>query len=395
MFIVLGLHLLTTLVLADVVALDPLARPSTKLGPTYEVSLSISVNGIDEDELCKRFVLDNEGRLQLKLDNKPIEKIPLLGKTTAQAKDVIARTIQPYFVATPEVRIGISRIPRFRVIVTGSVAIGGSQVLADGAHLEDALLKSNPIPQADLSKVLIDRTTKEGARQRYAIDFSKAARGELDDSTTNPALFEGDFIYVNATAKMETARTVGVHGEVRVPGFYAYKPGMKVNDAILEAFGLTANADADRVTILRGKQFLTINAERAKRGVPTDDLDLLPDDIVTVATKDQSQKYAVLGLVAAPTSIDYKGKPTLKQAIAEAGGFKPEADRKAILLIRGALKDPSHSQSVIIDFDRVARGEAPDVPLNPGDVVQVLPKKKGANVLMNVGLFILRRFIPF
>jgi protein involved in polysaccharide export with SLBB domain len=386
---------LTLRAIADVAALDPLAKPSTRLGPGYEVSLSVAIRGLDEKDLCKQFTLDNEAKLQVKLEDQPIDKIPLLGLTAAQARERISIALRKYFAVEPEVRVGISRIPRFKVHVFGATLQAGPLTLPDGAHLSDALMEARYILRADLQHVHIDRVEK-GEKVRLLVDFSKALQG-IVDKFTDPALQNGDVITLDVEAMVEPPKTFGIHGEVRKPGFYPFKKGMTVRDGMDLALGMLPTADPERVTVVRTKRgtFMTVNGLRALQGVATDNVELQPDDIITVAIKDQGQKYAVVGAVAAPTSFEYKGKITLKQAIVDCGGFRPEADRKNVLLVRNMLHDPAHPQTVQIDFDKITRGEQPDIPLEAGDVVQVLPKKKQPNMMLDFGMVLLKWFLPF
>ena len=48
-----------------------------------------------------------------------------------------------------------------------------------------------------------------------------------------------------------------------------------------------------------------------------------------------------------------------------------------------------------IDYDKLSRGQVEDVPLEPGDVINVPPRKKQQSPLLQLGLFFLRRFLPF
>ncbi|MEP6757192.1 MAG: SLBB domain-containing protein [Chthonomonadales bacterium] len=380
---------------ADVHRLDPLAKPGTRLGPDYEVSIDIAINGIDEKDLCRIYLLDREGRVHIKLAENVTEPIPLLGKTAAEGRPIIAATMRKYFLSVPEVRVGITRIPRFRIFVWGSTWNGGEIILGDGAHLSDALLITSYLPEADLHRVKLQRKERDGRYTQRFVDFQKAVEGSLAPEV-DPIMQEGDVVTIDTRPKATEAQTFAVEGEVKKPGFYPFKKGITVRQGLLEAFGLTPDADPDKVTIVRSKgaQFLSVDAVKAMRAVATDDLELMPDDVVVVATRDQAKKISILGQVASPLSVPLKPGLTLKQAISDAGGFRPDADRKSLLLMRNMLQDPTRSTPVQIDFDRIARGEMPDVPLQAGDVVQVLPRRKQQSPFIGIGMMILRHFLP-
>src|SRR5262249_25417756 len=102
---------------ADLGASDPLAKPTTKLGPSYTIQLNVSVQGIDERELCGSFILDRDSTFEPTIGFKPIGKVALGGMTADEARKRLVTLLRPYFRDTPEVRLIISKVPRFQVLV--------------------------------------------------------------------------------------------------------------------------------------------------------------------------------------------------------------------------------------------------------------------------------------
>jgi len=380
----------------DLSRLDPLAKPNTRLGPGYLLALNVSLGALDEEELCGEFPLDAEGRLQLTVGYEPIEKIPLRGLTVAEAKERIVAAIRRFFAVEPDVRVGIARMPRFHVFVSGATYRTGPLTLPDGARLSDALAETGYLPTADLQRVQITRLEKGGTRVKMTVDFSKALLGTAKDDLADPPLQEGDRLTLLLSPVPVVPQTIAVLGEVKQPGTtFLYRPGMTVRDALRDAFGMLPTADPERVVIrrMRDNSVVTVNGLRALQSVPTDDLPLRPDDTIFVMTKDSGLRYAVVGAVASPSTFDFKRPVTLKQAIADAGGAKPDADRRSVLLIRNMLRDPAKAETHVIDLDRVVRGEQPDIPLQPGDLIQIPPRKKATSPLLDIGVFLLRLFI--
>lgn len=380
---------------ADIDRLDPLAKPSTRLGPGYVVALNVSVNSLDETDLCGQFLLDEEGNLQLKIKDTPLEKIPLKGLTAAEARGRILAAIRRFYVQEPEVRVGIARIPRIRVLVQGATFRNGTLTLPEGSRLSDALAETGFLPSADLEHVQIQRVEKDGARATLTADFSKVLQGTADDRFNDPVLQTGDRISIPLSTIPVVTPTIAVVGDVKQPGTYPYKRGMRVRDALQEAFGMLPSADRDRVILrrVRDGSIMTVNGERALQNIPTDNLPLQPDDTVVVATKDSVRRYAVLGAVPAPMTFDYKQPVTLTKAITDAGGFRPDADRGAIVVMRNMLGDPAKARSVVIDYNRIARGQEPDFQLMPGDVVQVPQRRRTPSPLLEIGTFLLRLLV--
>lgn len=381
--------------LADTPLHDPLARPNTRLGPGYVINLTVTINLQEEKELCGAFPLDADGRIQLTVGLKPVDAVDLKGCTTGEAEKRVAAALDKYYTAPPDVRITIARIPRFRVMVEGATFRNGPLTLPDGARLSDALAECGYQPSADLHSVRIHRVEKDGARVTLKADFQQILETGVDNVRGDPTLREGDRIEIPIGAILTPRQTIAVHGEVRRPGFYDHRPGMTVRDALAEAMDLTSSADPTRVTICRrgDNSFLTVDANRAKALVPTDNVTLQPGDVVYVATKDSGKRYAVTGAVPAPATFDHNGKVLLTEAITQAGGLRPSADRAHIVLVKGMLSDPAHARSIPVRFDLIVAGKEPDVPVDPGDLVQVPEKKRQSINLLDIGSLLMRWFL--
>lgn len=67
----------------------------------------------------------------------------------------------------------------------------------------------------------------------------------------NIELFAGDKINFRHVTSKEALRTVKIFGYVNKPGVYKIKPGMRINDVIEEACGLSKNAYLKGITFLR------------------------------------------------------------------------------------------------------------------------------------------------
>lgn len=382
--------------LADLGALDPAARPDTKFGPHYLLALDVSLRGISEEELCKAFPVDKDGRIQLMIGEMPIDRITVAGLTAMQASAKIRIAISRYFVVEPEIRVGIAKIPRVKVTVRGATFRQGSVVLVEGARLQDALTETGFHPNADLAGIDIARIEKDGTRTTLTPDFSQALQGSIEERQ-NPLLQNGDVVSIPLSIAPVATRQIQIAGAVGREGTYLLKPGMRVRDALEQAQGLLPTADPDDITILHlgtGRRSV-VNAERVQQNAPTDNLKLQDDDVVIVGRKDTGKRYSVTGAVMHQQTFEYRGKPTLKQAIGSCGGLRPEADARNVILMRNALQDPTRSRAIVIDYDKLARGSIEDVPLEPGDVVQVPPRRHQQSPLLQLGLFFLRRFLPF
>jgi len=382
---------------ADIRALDPLARPSTRIGPGCLLALNVSIHAIDEPELCGQVPVGRDGTVELTVGFRPIDPIPVAGLTAAEAAKRIQAAIRRFYAAEPDVRVGIARIPRFQVVVEGATFRAGVVTLPEGARLSDLLAETGYQSAADLSQVRIARVEPGGARSALTANFARVLDGSVpaDDPVHDPVLRNGDKITLTLSPVPAIPQTIAVLGEVGRPGIIPFKPGMTVRDALQEAFGLTPAADPERVVIRRLKDgsITTVSAAKALENVPTENLKLVPDDTVIVNTRDSGRRFAVLGSVASPRTFDYKQPVTLTEAITDAGGFKPEADRRRVVIVKNMLSDPTRSETVTVNYDEIAARRRPDLTLQPGDLVQISPRKKSGFNLLDLGGLLLRFFV--
>lgn len=379
--------------LADLTALDPLARPDTKIGPSFVISMDVTVRGLEDRELCSEFTLDKDANLQLLLGGQPISKISLGGLTASQAATKIQNTISRYYAVTPDVSLGIAKIPRIQVIVEGATFRNGLITLPQGDKLSDALAQSGYEPSADLSHIQIIRMEANNNRTTLNVNFNQALE-QGGNQYTDPVLQNLDHVLVPISSAPPINQTIMVLGEVKSEGAYPYKRGMTVSDALADAQGLLPTADPNDVILRRGSDtnYMTLSATRAESNIPTDNITLKPGDTIFVNTRDTGLRYAVVGAVPTPGAHEFKGKVTLSQAIVDAGGFLPNADRKHIMLIRNMLTNPAQARNIPIDYDKLLAKAIPDIELQPGDMIQVPTKTRRSMPLLDIGMFLLKLF---
>ena len=86
---------------------------------------------------------------------------------------------------------------------------------------------------------------------------------------------------------------------------------------------------------------------------------------ITVGIQENARFVDVIGAVKSPTRVPYTEDLTLMSAISATGGFTPYANRKAVTIRRG--KDVQ-----VINTKDINKGKVPDVPLRPGDKIEVV-----------------------
>jgi polysaccharide export outer membrane protein len=87
-----------------------------------------------------------------------------------------------------------------------------------------------------------------------------------------------------------------------------------------------------------------------------------------IVLEPRSKRYYVQGQVTRPGQYTLDQQLTLTQVIPIAGGFTEFADEDDIVILRG---EGEQKVRVEIDFNRIIKGKAEDVPIRPGDTIIV------------------------
>jgi polysaccharide export outer membrane protein len=127
-------------------------------------------------------------------------------------------------------------------------------------------------------------------------------------------------------------------------------------------------ADLRRGFIIRQGKMLPVDFNRLLReGDLYQNIYLQPDDFVYLPSAG-AQEVHVLGAVAGAKAVPFDGQLSLVQTIAEAGGTIKDAYTSHVAIVRGSLTTP---KIAIVDYGAIIHGEAPDVLLEPQDIVYV------------------------
>lgn len=114
---------------------------------------------------------------------------------------------------------------------------------------------------------------------------------------------------------------------------------------------------------------IVIDVEQLMNGVPSQNIVIRPLDLI-YASHGAMGEYFMSGNVARPGAYEIHGHgPTLKQAIATAGGLGPLAWPSRVQITRRINKD--EEQTLQVDLDAIFAGTEGDVLLKPNDLVNV------------------------
>lgn len=206
---------------------------------------------------------------------------------------------------------------------------------------------------------------------------------ELAKYVTNPQ--------VDLTLRAVGSKYVWVLGRLNRPGIYPLNGSMTLLESLALAGGAAHSpsqvtsqelADLRHSFVVRQGQFLPVDFYRLLHsGDMTQNIYLQPDDFVYVPSSLANEVY-VLGAVKVPRAVPYQEPMSLISAIAGSDGpdqlqwiqasdngpFMKDAYLSHVAIIRGSLAEPQIS---VVDCKAIMKGRAPDVRLEPGDIIYV------------------------
>ncbi|HHV61074.1 MAG TPA: hypothetical protein GXX51_00285 [Firmicutes bacterium] len=209
---------------------------------------------------------------------------------------------------------------------------------------------------------------------------------------------------VTVILKQPRVINVRVLGEVKVPGVYGLKHGQAVADAIAMAGGLTERGDDSNITVSgrRPSGPVSIRIDLAKALMHGEygqgrDFTLEDGDTVFVPKTIQVQ---VMGQVHAPGAYLLPRGARLLDAVARAGGVRPDGEPASVTLSRpqtpqaqkpqaedGREREPSSEPwSIKVDLGKLMTGRdlSLNIPLEDGDVIFVPEAVREVSVLGEV-----------
>jgi protein involved in polysaccharide export with SLBB domain len=137
---------------------------------------------------------------------------------------------------------------RNRIYVRGDVWSPGSQGLAPGMRVSDALRLAGGVkPDVYLGQVLISRTLPDSSKLQLRATLRDTTGAVIDDIP----LQEDDEIRVFSTSEFRPTRYVAINGAVHKSGQFPYREGMTVRDLVLLAGGLDQSAYLNEAEIAR------------------------------------------------------------------------------------------------------------------------------------------------
>ncbi|HTD66749.1 MAG TPA: polysaccharide biosynthesis/export family protein [Candidatus Limnocylindria bacterium] len=134
------------------------------------------------------------------------------------------------------------------------------------------------------------------------------------------------------------------------------------------ATGVEDVVDLQKSFVLRDGRYVPVNFERLfKQGDLSENIYLQADDFVYLRPG-HLPSVSVLGAVAGSSLVPHTRDLTVARAIIAAGGTMKYAQLNQVVIIRGGLTEPHMAE---VDYKSIVMGKAPDVRLQPGDILYV------------------------
>ncbi len=182
---------------------------------------------------------------------------------------------------------------------------------------------------------------------------------------------------VNITLVEVQSRRYWMLGRVYEPGLYPLRQPTTLIEAIAASGGLFSArfsgsteelADLGSSIVIRDGEILPVDFTKLVRdGDMSQNIYLRHNDYIYLPSA-QSNSVLLLGYVEQPQAVSFKDSLSLAECIAYGHGPSRLAHLSKVVIVRGSLREP---QVAVVDFDKIMKGAAPDIPLQPGDIVWI------------------------
>jgi len=253
--------------------------PQAKTAYRIEPGDVLSVNITPAEDLSRDVAVSPDGDITLPL----IGVVRASGNTTSRLAESLARAYSKY-ISNPEVSVTIKQYARRTVFITGELKSTGGFPYKDGLRLLELISQAGGFTdKADRKRIKIIRGDG-GSRKTFIVDTEEIVR--TGDLARDFVLEAGDMVEVPEGVK----KKISILGDVRTPGYYDYKDGLKLVEAVSMAGGFTDTARITKVSILRKSsgdtqsQPITINLDEILKGTKSD-FAIMPDDTIYIPRK--------------------------------------------------------------------------------------------------------------
>ena len=211
---------------------------------TLEPGDEISIEVWGHQDLSGHHVIGPDGQITVPVSGT----LKLGGLTRDESEALIAKSLSAYYTDL-SITLRIDRYTSYRVYVLGRVANPGALQFESQPTLLDVITRAGalPIGGAGAEKAGLGRCAVVRGRDKMVwIDLrTLLSQGNL---SLNIRLARNDLVYIPDAGD----QLVYVLGQVAHPGAFRLTPEMSFLDAFTQAGGVTEDAAADKIALVRG-----------------------------------------------------------------------------------------------------------------------------------------------
>ena len=228
--------------------------PSYTIGPDDELKIQV----FDEPTLSGSFRVDNDGSFTFPL----LGRVLVRGLTVREAEQMLKKQLENGFVNRAQVSVEVVQFRSRSIYIMGEVRTAGKYPLQGDVTLLELLSLAGSLTNeaGDELRILRPRDGSVPSAALQPGDDADVIRISLEDLklgrlSQNILLHDGDTVIV------PTAERFYVYGHVKQPGSFVLRRGMTVQQAIVEAGGVTDRGSTRRLKVRRkvGDQFKEIS----------------------------------------------------------------------------------------------------------------------------------------
>jgi len=215
-----------------------------------------------------------------------------------------------------------------RVVVLGAVNRPGNYSVSEDMSVSELINKSGGLKSdVYLEKATIKRTNKDYSTKTISFNLSDLLNDKIDDIK----IVKEDLLKIFSINELKEEKYIKILGEVNLPGTYPFSNNLEIDELILQAGGLTNDANLNRIEISRVVKSDEINSNNLSENFEYDldkpfQFQIQPYDqiIIRKNPNSYSQKFITIeGEVAYPGNYALSSKnERISDLIKRAGGLK-------------------------------------------------------------------------
>lgn len=274
------------------------------------------------------------------------------------------------------------------VNILGEVNQPGEFEFKEGMRVGDLILMSKGLKESasfanlEVARRIINHgDSNKNAEKIEIISLTIDGSLQVSNEGSQMVLQPFDIVSIRKAPNYEEQRSVLVVGMVNYPGSYAIQNNkQKISDIIARAGGLRTEGYLEGAKLVRGKITVGVNLkEILSNPASQENLQLMSGDELSIPRLLQTVKLT--GAVQNPLAVSYKEDYTLKEYIAEAGGFTVNANRsKTYVTYANGISNQIRKFFIFKKNPRIEPGAEIFIPALPEN------SKKGLTAAEAIGL---------